>query len=177
MYLLNLEPSFRDEKRITARQSEILQLLAEGMSMKEVANVLDVKPSTVTFHKYQMMQTLNVKTNAELYRICNQAPHNGDLTASNVRMDDLQAIRRSSLWRRPTLHFLLCVHKIRSISPRQQSRSRRRLGTGDRGDHEHNSAVATVRFWQTRDNRSLTLKKMVMPQSRSLLGTWIRNGC
>lgn len=66
MYLLNLEPSFRDEKRITARQSEILQLLAEGMSMKEVANVLDVKPGTVAFHKYQMMQTLNVKTNAEL---------------------------------------------------------------------------------------------------------------
>ena len=66
MYLLNLEASFREEKRITARQSEILQLLAEGMSMKEVANVLDVKPGTVAFHKYQMMQTLNVRTNAEL---------------------------------------------------------------------------------------------------------------
>jgi DNA-binding NarL/FixJ family response regulator len=66
MYLLNLEASFHEEKRITARQSEILQLLAEGMSMKEVGNVLDVKPGTVAFHKYQMMQTLNVKTNAEL---------------------------------------------------------------------------------------------------------------
>jgi DNA-binding NarL/FixJ family response regulator len=66
MYLLNQGASFREEKRITARQSEILQLLAEGMSMKEVANVLDVKPGTVAFHKYQMMQTLNVKTNAEL---------------------------------------------------------------------------------------------------------------
>ena len=66
MYLLNQEASFHEEKRITARQSEILQLLAEGMSMKEVANVLDVKPGTVAFHKYQMMQTLNVKTNAEL---------------------------------------------------------------------------------------------------------------
>jgi DNA-binding NarL/FixJ family response regulator len=66
MYLLNLEASFHEEKRITARQSEILQLLAEGMSMKEVGNVLDVKPGTVAFHKYQMMQTLNVKTNTEL---------------------------------------------------------------------------------------------------------------
>jgi DNA-binding NarL/FixJ family response regulator len=66
MYLLNQGASFREEKRITARQSEILQLLAEGMSMKEVANVLDVKPGTVAFHKYQMMQTLNVKSNAEL---------------------------------------------------------------------------------------------------------------
>jgi DNA-binding NarL/FixJ family response regulator len=66
IYLLNQEASFCEEKRITARQSEILQLLAEGMSMKEVANVLDVKPGTVAFHKYQMMQTLNVKTNAEL---------------------------------------------------------------------------------------------------------------
>jgi DNA-binding CsgD family transcriptional regulator len=36
------------------------------MSMKEVANLLDIKPGTVAFHKYQMMQTLNVKTNAEL---------------------------------------------------------------------------------------------------------------
>jgi DNA-binding CsgD family transcriptional regulator len=51
---------------ITQRQSEILQLLAEGMSMKEVANVIDIKLGTVAFHKYRMMETLNVKTNAEL---------------------------------------------------------------------------------------------------------------
>jgi DNA-binding NarL/FixJ family response regulator len=48
------------------RQSEILQLLAEGMSMKEVANEIHIKPGTVAFHKYRMMETLNVKTNAEL---------------------------------------------------------------------------------------------------------------
>jgi DNA-binding NarL/FixJ family response regulator len=65
-YLLNQEASTGGEKGITTRQSEILQLLAEGMSMKEVANLLDIKPGTVAFHKYQMMQTLNVKTNAEL---------------------------------------------------------------------------------------------------------------
>ena len=33
--------------------------------MKEVANVIDIKPGTVAFHKYRMMETLNVKTNAE----------------------------------------------------------------------------------------------------------------
>ena len=49
MYLLNLEASFREEKRITARQSEILQLLAEGRSMKEVGDVLDVKPGPLHF--------------------------------------------------------------------------------------------------------------------------------
>ncbi len=51
---------------ITARQSEVLQLLAEGKSMKEIASVLKVKPGTVAFHKYKMMECLGVKTNAEL---------------------------------------------------------------------------------------------------------------
>jgi DNA-binding NarL/FixJ family response regulator len=65
-FLLNQGNSSGEEKRITKRQTEILQLLAEGMSMKEVANVLDLKPGTVAFHKYRMMETLGVKSNAEL---------------------------------------------------------------------------------------------------------------
>jgi DNA-binding NarL/FixJ family response regulator len=65
-FLLNQGKSSSDEKQITKRQTEILQLLAEGMSMKEVANILDLKPGTVAFHKYRMMETLGVKTNAEL---------------------------------------------------------------------------------------------------------------
>ncbi len=65
-FLLNQGKVQTEEKRITKRQTEILQLLAEGMSMKEVANVLDVKPGTVAFHKYRMMETLGVKSNAEL---------------------------------------------------------------------------------------------------------------
>jgi DNA-binding NarL/FixJ family response regulator len=65
-FLLNQGKYPAEEKRITKRQTEILQLLAEGMSMKEVANVLDLKPGTVAFHKYRMMETLGVKTNAEL---------------------------------------------------------------------------------------------------------------
>jgi DNA-binding NarL/FixJ family response regulator len=55
-----------EEDHVTKRQSEILQLLAEGMSMKEVGGVLDLKPGTVAFHKYRMMETLGIKTNAEL---------------------------------------------------------------------------------------------------------------
>jgi DNA-binding NarL/FixJ family response regulator len=65
-FLLNRGKSRPDEKRITRRQSEILQLLAEGMSMKEVASVLELKPGTVAFHKYRMMETLGIRTNAEL---------------------------------------------------------------------------------------------------------------
>jgi DNA-binding NarL/FixJ family response regulator len=51
---------------LTARQREVLQLLAEGRSMKEVASVLNVSPRTVAFHKYRMMEQLKVKSTAEL---------------------------------------------------------------------------------------------------------------
>jgi DNA-binding NarL/FixJ family response regulator len=52
--------------RLTSRQQEVLKLLAEGFSMKEVALSLDITPRTVAFHKYTMMDQLNIKTNAEL---------------------------------------------------------------------------------------------------------------
>ena len=65
-FLLRSRQPYVAEKRITRRQSEILQLLAEGMSMKEIAGVLNVKPGTVAFHKYRIMETLGLKTNAEL---------------------------------------------------------------------------------------------------------------
>jgi DNA-binding NarL/FixJ family response regulator len=51
---------------LTGRQREVLQLLAEGRSMKEVGAVLNVTTRTVAFHKYQMMEQLRVKTSAEL---------------------------------------------------------------------------------------------------------------
>lgn len=54
------------EPRITMRQREVLQLLAEGLSMKEVAYTLNIKPGTVAFHKYRIMSELGLKTNAEL---------------------------------------------------------------------------------------------------------------
>jgi DNA-binding NarL/FixJ family response regulator len=54
------------EPELTSRQREVLQLLAEGKSMKEIGAVLDVAPRTVAAHKYQLMQQLKVKTTAEL---------------------------------------------------------------------------------------------------------------
>ena len=53
-------------KTLTSRQREVVQLLAEGKSMKEAANVLKVTPRTVAFHKYRIMQDLGFKTNADL---------------------------------------------------------------------------------------------------------------
>jgi DNA-binding NarL/FixJ family response regulator len=53
-------------RELTSRQREILQLLAEGRSMKEVAAILNITPRTVAFHKYRMMEQLRVKSSAEL---------------------------------------------------------------------------------------------------------------
>jgi DNA-binding NarL/FixJ family response regulator len=62
-------PEPRSVSKLTARQREILQLLAEGNTMKEVASVLNIAPRTVAFHKYRMMETLGLKTNTELLRL------------------------------------------------------------------------------------------------------------
>jgi DNA-binding NarL/FixJ family response regulator len=51
---------------LTTRQREVLQLLAEGHSMKGVANILDLSPRTIAFHKYRIMEELSLKTNADL---------------------------------------------------------------------------------------------------------------
>ena len=51
---------------LTPRQREVLQLLAEGRSMKEVATVLNLTPRTVAFHKYEMMKQLGITSTAEL---------------------------------------------------------------------------------------------------------------
>jgi len=57
----------RDEStRLTERQREILQLLAEGKSAREIATVLNISSRTVEFHKYRIMKDLGLKTAAEL---------------------------------------------------------------------------------------------------------------
>ncbi len=53
-------------KTLTPRQREVLQLLAEGYSMKEAAAILNVSPRTVAFHKYRIMEELHLKTTAKL---------------------------------------------------------------------------------------------------------------
>jgi DNA-binding NarL/FixJ family response regulator len=51
---------------LTPRQREVLQLLAEGKSAKEIGAVLDISPRTVETHKYKMMDDLGVKSTAQL---------------------------------------------------------------------------------------------------------------
>jgi DNA-binding NarL/FixJ family response regulator len=61
--------NFKQEKRnnhLTLRQKEVLQLLAEGHSMKGAAFVLNVSPRTVAYHKYTMMDHLSIRSSAEL---------------------------------------------------------------------------------------------------------------
>ena len=52
--------------RLSARHREILQLVAEGHSAKEIGKILNISARTVESHKYQIMEILNVKTSAEL---------------------------------------------------------------------------------------------------------------
>jgi len=58
----------QEDERLTPREKEVLQLLAEGKVMKEVGDILNMATSTVAFHKYRMMETLGVKSSAELVR-------------------------------------------------------------------------------------------------------------
>ncbi len=58
----------RSEFGITSRQMEVLQLLSLGKTMKEIADSLNVTVGTVAFHKYGIMQKLNLTNNAELIR-------------------------------------------------------------------------------------------------------------
>ena len=62
-------------RKLTLRQKEVLNLLAEGHSMKQVGNVLNITARTVAFHKYTIMDNLNIRSNAELttYAMKNQS--------------------------------------------------------------------------------------------------------
>lgn len=51
---------------LTSRQREILQLVAEGRSAKDIATILNISPRTVEFHKYRIMEALGLRTTAEL---------------------------------------------------------------------------------------------------------------
>jgi DNA-binding NarL/FixJ family response regulator len=51
---------------LSPRQREVLQLLAEGRTMKQIARILKITARTVAFHKYSMMAELGIRTSAEL---------------------------------------------------------------------------------------------------------------
>jgi DNA-binding CsgD family transcriptional regulator len=55
-------------KELTARQRQVLQLLAEGNSMKEAAEILNIAVRTIAFHKYRIMEDFGLKTNSDLVR-------------------------------------------------------------------------------------------------------------
>jgi DNA-binding CsgD family transcriptional regulator len=51
---------------LTGRQREVLQLIAEGKSAKEIAATLGISPRTAETHKYKIMDELGLRTGAEL---------------------------------------------------------------------------------------------------------------
>ena len=51
---------------LSPRQREVVQLLAEGKSMKQIAGILNVTPRTVAFHKYRVMEALHLDSTAQL---------------------------------------------------------------------------------------------------------------
>jgi DNA-binding NarL/FixJ family response regulator len=72
--------------KLTPRQRQVLQLVAEGRTMKEVASILNISARTVESHKYEMMEALGVQTNAELVQyaikigLVSVSPTPGDLS-------------------------------------------------------------------------------------------------
>jgi DNA-binding NarL/FixJ family response regulator len=62
------DPRTERIKHLTPRQREVLQLLAEGRTMKEAAAVLHVTTRTVAFHKYRIMEEFSLKNNSDLVR-------------------------------------------------------------------------------------------------------------
>jgi DNA-binding NarL/FixJ family response regulator len=66
------QSSARSQSVLTVRQREILQLVAEGRTAKEIAGILNVSLQTVAFHKYQIMNKLGMRTTAELTKYAMQ---------------------------------------------------------------------------------------------------------
>jgi DNA-binding NarL/FixJ family response regulator len=66
--LLHPTAPAKGASELTVRQREVLQLLAEGRTMKEVGNILKISSRTVARHKYDMMEQLGIKSSAELVR-------------------------------------------------------------------------------------------------------------
>jgi len=62
------EPSAEEElwTALTAREREVLQLVAEGHKMAEIGEILHISPRTVERHKYNLMDKLKLRTTAEL---------------------------------------------------------------------------------------------------------------
>jgi DNA-binding NarL/FixJ family response regulator len=62
-------PAISNDKALTHRQREVLQLLAGGKTMKETATTLKLTPRTVAFHKYKIMEDFGLHTNLDLLKL------------------------------------------------------------------------------------------------------------
>ena len=63
------DPAVQCDKSLSRRQREVLQLLAEGLTMKEAADALSLTARTVAFHKYSIMVEHNLRTNLDLLKL------------------------------------------------------------------------------------------------------------
>jgi DNA-binding NarL/FixJ family response regulator len=63
------DPNMKSDHRLTPRQREVLQLLAEGQTMKEVAATLQISTRTVAFHKYRIMADFRLRSNAQIVQL------------------------------------------------------------------------------------------------------------
>jgi DNA-binding NarL/FixJ family response regulator len=63
------DPQTPSDRVLTRRQREVLQLLAEGLTMKEAADTLSLTARTVAFHKYSIMQDFNLRSNLDLLKL------------------------------------------------------------------------------------------------------------
>jgi len=62
-------PEIHGQRLLTPRQRQVLQLLAEGRTMKEAADVLNLTTRTIAFHKYRIMEDFGMHSNSELMRL------------------------------------------------------------------------------------------------------------
>jgi DNA-binding NarL/FixJ family response regulator len=97
-FLLRLDRQSIDEgQQLSERQREVLQLLTEGRSMKEVAYVLNVTTSTVAFHKLRIRRILNAMGDTELVQYAIRK----HMIAAEVSLAKGTDGRVPLLWRRP----------------------------------------------------------------------------
>jgi DNA-binding NarL/FixJ family response regulator len=78
-----------ESSHITAREREVVKLLAEGRAMKQAAKVLQVAPRTIAFHKYNVMRKFDLHSSADLVRL---AVSQGLVTAMPGRIGELVAV-------------------------------------------------------------------------------------
>ncbi len=68
LFLASAHPKGNLSDRLTPRKREVLQLVAEGKSRKEIAGILGIAVKTVEFHKAALIRDLNLRSSADFTR-------------------------------------------------------------------------------------------------------------